>query len=70
MTNVIFFFKKKKKQYRYYVHGSKAYNTISNRIKKEVENCEDFDTFLIIQSLAGGTGSGLGKNQIMTLSSE
>ncbi|OUM60559.1 hypothetical protein PIROE2DRAFT_13673 [Piromyces sp. E2] len=42
------------------MHGPKAYEAIKNRIKVEVENCTDFDSFLIIQSLAGGTGSGLG----------
>jgi len=44
----------------YYMHGPKAYQTIKNRIQIEVENCIDFDGFLILQSLAGGTGSGLG----------
>ncbi|ORX59285.1 tubulin nucleotide-binding domain-like protein [Piromyces finnis] len=44
----------------YYIHGPKAYEAIKDRIKVEVENCTNFDSFLIIQSLAGGTGSGLG----------
>jgi len=47
--------------YSYNIHGPKAYEAIKNRIKEEVENCIDFDSFLIIQSLAGGTGSGLGQ---------
>jgi tubulin delta len=44
----------------YYIHGPKAYEAVKRRIKAEVENCINFDAFLVIQSLAGGTGSGLG----------
>eukprot|EP00833_Pecoramyces_ruminatium_P015901 jgi/Orpsp1_1/1189933/evm.model.d7180000075557.1 len=44
----------------YYIHGPKAYEAVKQRIRTEVENCMDFDAFLVIQSLAGGTGSGLG----------
>lgn len=33
---------------------------LSGPIRREVEACDRFDGFLLLQSMAGGTGSGLG----------
>ena len=35
-------------------------DVVNDRIKKEVEQCDDLQGFLIFNSFGGGTGSGLG----------
>uniref|UniRef100_A0A8C6X7N7 Tubulin delta chain n=1 Tax=Naja naja TaxID=35670 RepID=A0A8C6X7N7_NAJNA len=44
----------------YCVHGSKHEDVIMNLIRKEAEKCDRLGGFLMIMSMAGGTGSGLG----------
>lgn len=44
----------------YCVHGPRTRDTILEMVRKEVEKCDYFGGFLILMSLAGGTGSGLG----------
>lgn len=44
----------------FYVHGPRCREAISNVIRLEVEACDWFGGFLTAQSMAGGTGSGLG----------
>ncbi|XP_034290468.1 tubulin delta chain [Pantherophis guttatus] len=44
----------------YCVHGPKHEDAIMNLIQKEAEKCDRLSGFLMIMSMAGGTGSGLG----------
>lgn len=44
----------------YNVHGSKWSDTIVDKCRRQLEQCETLRGLLIFQSLAGGTGSGLG----------
>jgi tubulin delta len=44
----------------YNVHGSKWVETILDRCRRQLEECETLRGILIFQSLAGGTGSGVG----------
>ncbi|KAM5216037.1 tubulin delta chain isoform 2-T9 [Hipposideros larvatus] len=46
--------------YGYSVHGPRHEESIMNLIRKEVEKCDSLSGFVIIMSMAGGTGSGLG----------
>lgn len=45
----------------YYRHGKMVFDKVHRSIRREMEQCGDnFGGFLIISSLAGGTGSGVG----------
>ncbi|GAB5373325.1 hypothetical protein AAMO2058_001741400 [Amorphochlora amoebiformis] len=44
----------------YAVHGPRTRDKILETTRKQVERCESFSGFLMLSSLAGGTGSGLG----------
>ena len=44
----------------YASHGPSCKDTVLDLIRREVESCDSFGGFLVMQSLAGGTGSGLG----------
>lgn len=44
----------------YCIHGSSSHDDIMNMIQREMEKCDHFGGFLILLSLAGGTGSGVG----------
>ncbi|KAF0689748.1 Aste57867_18816 [Aphanomyces stellatus] len=46
--------------YGYAVHGNASADAVTDVVRKEVEQCDYFKGFLALQSLAGGTGSGLG----------
>ncbi|KAF0709533.1 hypothetical protein AaE_012850, partial [Aphanomyces astaci] len=46
--------------YGYAVHGAACHEAVLDVVRKEVERCDYFKGFLALQSLAGGTGSGLG----------
>ncbi|KAH9109441.1 hypothetical protein LEN26_012856 [Aphanomyces euteiches] len=46
--------------YGYAVHGSSCAESVTDIVRKEVEKCDYFKGFVALQSLAGGTGSGLG----------
>eukprot|EP00002_Diphylleia_rotans_P004296 TRINITY_DN13114_c0_g1_i1.p1 TRINITY_DN13114_c0_g1~~TRINITY_DN13114_c0_g1_i1.p1 ORF type:complete len:466 (+),score=78.64 TRINITY_DN13114_c0_g1_i1:56-1453(+) len=44
----------------YKMHGPQCHETICNITRREVEKCDSLGGFLVMQSLAGGTGSGVG----------
>jgi len=44
----------------YNVHGPATHDPIMDIVSKEVEKCDHLGGFFMLQSLAGGTGSGLG----------
>ena len=46
--------------YGYKVHAPRCKEDIAEKVRKETEKCDYFGGFLVISSLAGGTGSGLG----------
>ena len=41
-------------------HGPKSWDKVLEMVQREVEKCDRFGGFLILLSLAGGTGSGVG----------
>lgn len=45
---------------RFYALGPELFEEIRPMIEKEVRMCDDFGGFVVLHSLAGGTGSGLG----------
>jgi tubulin delta len=45
---------------RYKLQGPKLYEEVWQSIDREVIKGEDFQGFVLLQSVAGGTGSGLG----------
>lgn len=46
--------------YRYNMHGPSAHDALLDIVSKEVERCDHLGGFFLLQSLAGGTGSGVG----------
>ena len=44
----------------YYQHGQRIREDVTDTIRKEVEVCDNLEGFLVLMSVAGGTGSGLG----------
>lgn len=44
----------------YHHHGSRCMEAVMDRVRSEVEQCDYFGGLLLLQSLAGGTGAGLG----------
>ncbi|XP_017752287.1 PREDICTED: tubulin epsilon chain [Eufriesea mexicana] len=44
----------------YYTHGTEYYEKLEDTIRRMVEKCSKLHGFLIMHSLGGGTGSGLG----------
>ena len=47
--------------YGYHIHGrSGLRDRVRESVRRQVEACDWFDGFLVVQSAAGGTGSGLG----------
>ncbi|KAJ8020015.1 Tubulin delta chain [Holothuria leucospilota] len=53
--------------------GSESYNLLEEAletIRKQIERCDAFSGFILMQSLAGGTGSGLGSHLIEKLRDE
>ena len=51
--------------YQYY--GQDEYEHTTNLVRKSLENMDYFGGFHVIQSLAGGTGSGLGAHLVECL---
>ncbi|GLH03014.1 Uncharacterized protein GBIM_08945 [Gryllus bimaculatus] len=51
----------------FFSHGSHHYEDISERIRKAVECCDGLHGFLLLYSLGGGTGSGLGSRVLSLL---
>jgi hypothetical protein len=52
--------------YNYY--GSTYARDVTERVRREVENCDHFGGLLLLQSLAGGTGAGFGSKVAEELS--
>jgi hypothetical protein len=46
---------------RYNTHAPSAWKDVENLIRKESELCDNLEGFFVTLSLAGGTGSGVGK---------
>jgi tubulin delta len=46
--------------YGFTVHGPAASETVLELVRKEAENCDRLGGLMLLQSLAGGTGSGVG----------
>ena len=44
----------------FYQHGPQVHDGVLEIVRKEVEKCDYFEGFLILMSVAGGTGSGMG----------
>lgn len=44
----------------YYTHGIDYHDELEETIRKTVEKCDCLHGFLMMHSLGGGTGSGLG----------
>lgn len=53
--------------YGFQVHGPKCENEILNILHSEVEKCDRLSGFVVLMSLAGGTGSGLGSYVLQLL---
>lgn len=53
--------------YGYQVHGPKCEDEILNILHSEVEKCDRLSGFVVLMSLAGGTGSGLGSYVLQLL---
>ncbi|XP_039252693.2 tubulin delta chain-like [Styela clava] len=46
--------------YGFQIHGSRCENEVLSLLRKEAEKCDRLSGFIVVMSLAGGTGSGLG----------
>lgn len=44
----------------YHQHGARCAEAAVERARREVERCDQFGGFVLLQSLAGGTGAGFG----------
>lgn len=51
----------------HHYYGAKYQESFLERIRVEIEECDSLQTFLIVHSLGGGTGSGLGSHILETL---
>lgn len=54
----------------FHEYGAKYREKIAERIRKEAEHCSCLQTFFLLHSLGGGTGSGLGTAVLEMLSEE
>ncbi|XP_043671542.1 tubulin epsilon chain-like isoform X2 [Vespula pensylvanica] len=52
----------------YYTHGTEYHDRIEEVIRQSVESCDYLGGFLLLHSVAGGTGSGLGTATLKMLS--
>lgn len=46
--------------YGFYEHGRHCEERVLEMVQKELEKCDRIDGFLVMMSVAGGTGSGVG----------
>ncbi len=53
--------------YGFAVHGPAASDAVMELVRKEVEHCDRLGGLMLLQSLAGGTGSGVGTYLTETL---
>ena len=44
----------------YHLHGGRCTEAVMQRARRQAERCDHFAGFLLLQSLAGGTGAGFG----------
>jgi len=51
-------------------HGPRSKDDICAAISRQVERCDRLDSFCVVQSVAGGTGSGLGAYTLQILADE
>ncbi|GME93048.1 unnamed protein product [Ambrosiozyma monospora] len=51
-----------------YAHASRHKDEIFDMINREIDNCDNFEGFQLIHSVAGGTGSGFGSLLLESLS--
>ncbi|KAL2612850.1 hypothetical protein R1flu_024542 [Riccia fluitans] len=54
----------------YYDHGPQSLDSMMKAIRTEVEHCDVCGGFIILQSMAGGTGAGLGAYLVEALKDE
>ena len=54
----------------YYDYGSKYSDSILELIRRQAELCDSLQSFFLMHSLGGGTGSGLGTRTLAMLSDE
>jgi tubulin epsilon len=54
----------------YYEYGNKYSSQILELIRRAVERTDSLEAFILIHSLGGGTGSGLGSRALMELADE
>lgn len=54
----------------YMEYGNKYSNIIKNKIRRESELCDSLQSFILLHSLGGGTGSGLGSRIIENLADD
>lgn len=53
--------------YGFQIHGPKCESEILNLLHSEIEKCDRLSGFIVLMSLAGGTGSGLGSYVLQLL---
>ena len=54
----------------YYTVGKALINAFTDRIRKQLDECDDVQGFIISHSVGGGTGSGLGALILETLATD
>ena len=54
----------------FHFYGNKYRDTIYESINKAVEQCDSLQSFFLLHSIGGGTGSGLGSNILSILEDE
>lgn len=51
-------------------HGPQVKDNVSNAIRRQVESCDRLDSFILLKSTAGGTGSGVGAYTLRQVSEQ
>ena len=51
-------------------YGQKYHDSISELVRKKAECCDSLESFFIMHSMGGGTGSGLGTAVLSILADE
>ncbi len=54
----------------FYEYGTKYRSAITENVRKATENCDSLQSFFLLHSLGGGTGSGLGSYVVGLLEDE
>lgn len=50
-----------------YSQGEKVYEEVMEMMDREAENSDSLEGFMLLHSIAGGTGSGLGSYVILSI---